>query len=311
MLFLKKCRKKPRRYCKKVFPKVTPELSYVFHHKSSYRMEEVDDESVQLVFTSPPYFHQRKYNDESEGSVGHENTPEEYVSNLVDHLDDVKLVLRNDGSFFLVIGDKFQDMNLLNLPHRVAIGLQGKGWIQRQSIVWRKLNGKPSSSKSNLQSSYEMIFHFTKTKSYLYQPTRIPVGGNSWNPPKLGEMQRHKNLNGIKKVDFMVQRKVEPKESQSDKPDYSYLPYIGDGTRNMGDFWNQDIVETAAANRNGHFNNVKHPAPFPHKLVVVPLLQTTREGDLICDPFHGSGTTGEAADAYGRRYVGYDVNVYS
>ena len=282
---------------------------YTFHHKSSHRMDEVDDESVQLVFTSPPYYQQRKYTDGDEVSLGHEDTPEEYVSNLVDHLDDIKRVLRKDGSFFLVLGDKFQDMNQLNLPHRVAIGLQNRGWIQRNCIIWRKTNSKPSSSKSNLQQTFEFIFHFTKTRKYLYQPTRIPTGGD-WNAPKLGEIQRHKNLNGIKKVDFRVQRKIGHNNLQHGKADHSYFPYIGDGKKNMGDVWTEDVVETAAANHNGHKGLNSHPAPFPHKLVVVPLLQTTRENDLICDPFHGSGTVGDVAQVYGRQYVGYDVKTY-
>ena len=266
---------------------------YTFHHKSSHRMDEVDDEIVQLVFTSPPYYQQRKYSEGDEVSLGHEDTPEEYVSNLVSHLDDVKRVLRKDGSFFLVLGDKFQDMNQINLPHRVAIGLQGKGWIQRNCIIWRKTNSKPSSSKSNLQQTFEFIFHFTKTRKYLYRPTRIPTGGD-WKTPKLGE----------------VQGKIGHNNLQHGKADHSYFPYIGDGKKNMGDFWTEDVVETAAANHNGHKGLKSHPAPFPHKLVVVPLLQTTRENDLICDPFHGSGTVGDVATAYGRRYVGYDVKVY-
>tara|TARA_E500000331_G_scaffold213345_1_gene204622 strand:+ start:1421 stop:1591 length:171 start_codon:yes stop_codon:yes gene_type:complete len=53
-----------------------------------------------------------------------------------------------------------------------------------------------------------------------------------------------------------------------------------------------------------------HPAPFNHKLVVVLLLQTTRENDLVLDCFHGSGTTGDVANAYGRRYIGFDTKVY-
>ena len=116
-------------------------------------MDEVEDESVQLMMTSPPYWGQRKYSDGDEVSLGHEDASEEYVNNLVSHLDDVKRVSRNDGSFFLVLGDKFQDMNLLNLPHRVAIGLQAKGWIQRNSKIWRKSNPEPASSKSNLAST--------------------------------------------------------------------------------------------------------------------------------------------------------------
>ena len=267
---------------------------YKFYHKSSRRMDEVEDESVQLVFTSPPYWNQRKYSDGDEVSLGHEDTPEEYVTNLVDHLDDVRRVLRNDGSFFLVLGDKFQDMNQLNLPTRVAIGLQSKGWLQRNCIIWRKTNPKRTSSKSNLTCSYEMIFHFTKTTSYLYHPIRIPAVGNKGKPAEIGK----------------IMPKIGHNNLRHSKSDHSYFPYISDGKKGLTDFWSEDLVETAVASHNGSKNKTSHPAAFRHELVSLPLLQTTRENDLVLDCFHGSGTTGDVAKAYNRRYCGYDVKVY-
>jgi site-specific DNA-methyltransferase (adenine-specific) len=282
---------------------------YTFHHKSSNDMNEVDDESVQLCFTSPPYWKQRKYSDGGEVTLGDEPTPDEYVSNMISHLTDVYRVLSKEGSFFLNLGDKFQNGNLLNLPHKIVIGLQDKGWVQRNSVIWRKSQSKPSSSKSNLQQTYEFIFHLTKSKSYLYQPTRIPVVGDKGKSPEMGDMVRHKNLHNKKQPDFSVQRKVGHNNLKDGKQDYSYYPYIGDGKKNMGDYWD-DVIITSAANHNGRLGNIKHPAPFPTQIVTPPLLQTTREGDLVLDPFHGSGTTGKVANAYGRKYVGYDVVSY-
>ena len=282
---------------------------YTFYQKSSNDMCEVDDESVQLVFTSPPYWKQRKYSDGGEVTLGDEATPDEYVSNIINHLDDVYRVLSKEGSFFLNLGDKFQNGNLLNLPHKIIIGLQDRGWIQRNTIIWRKSQSKPSSSKSNLQQTYEFVFHLTKSKSYLYQPTRVPVVGDKGKSPEMGDMVRHKNLHNKKQPEFSVQRRVGHNHVAHNKKDYSYYPYIGDGRKNMGDYWD-DVIITSAANHNGRLGNIKHPAPFPDKLVTPPLLQTTREGDLVCDPFHGSGTTGRVANAFGRKYVGYDVVSY-
>lgn len=79
--------------------RATSNDDYTFHHKSSKHMNELDDKSIQLVFTSPPYWNQRKYSESGEVTIGNEDTPQEYVTNLVSHLDDVKRVLRNDGSF--------------------------------------------------------------------------------------------------------------------------------------------------------------------------------------------------------------------
>ena len=105
-------------------------------------MTEVSDKSVDLIFTSPPYWNKRNYVEG--GGLGNEKTDKEFVSNLVSHLDDCSRILKDDGSFFLVLGDTFHQSNLLNIPHRVAIGLQEKGWLLRNTIVWKKTNPKPS-----------------------------------------------------------------------------------------------------------------------------------------------------------------------
>ena len=77
----------------------------------------------------------------------------------------------------------------------------------------------------------------------------------------------------------------------------------------MGDFWTEDIIKTTVANQQG-YDRKEHPAPFPDQIVVIPLLQTTKENDLVLDLFHGSGTTGRVATHYDRRYVGYDLKTY-
>ena len=77
----------------------------------------------------------------------------------------------------------------------------------------------------------------------------------------------------------------------------------------MGDFWNEDIVKSAVVNQKIS-EDIEHPAPFPAQIVLLPLLQTTDEGDLILDPFAGSCTTGKVAQSNKRRFVGYDVKVY-
>ena len=151
----------------------TDNHDYKFYNKSSANMNEIEDGKVDMIFTSPPYWNKRKYN-ELDG-LGNEKEPQEYVSNLVNHLKDCKRVLNKKGSFFLNLGDTFQKGNLQNIPHRVVIGLQEQGWILRNTIIWQKTNPKPSSSKSNLCPSYEFIFHLVKSNDYKYDPTLTPL----------------------------------------------------------------------------------------------------------------------------------------
>lgn len=92
---------------------------FIFHHKSSHQMDEIDDASVDCIFTSPPYWHKRTYDDKIH-HLGNEKSPKDFVTNLVAHLKDTKRVLKDTGSFFLVLGDTYLNKNLLNIPHRVG-----------------------------------------------------------------------------------------------------------------------------------------------------------------------------------------------
>jgi len=253
-----------------------------FYHKSSDRMEEVDDESIQTIFTSPPYWKKRKYS--KNDGLGNENSSEEFVHNLSNHLKDCKRVLKSSGSFFLNLGDTFYNGNLQNIPHRVVLKLQENEWILRNTIIWSKSNPKPSSSKSNLTPSYEFIFHLVKSLDYDYHPTLTTLE----QPSKPTFPPRHRNLN-------------------TDKISFSpYIPnYKG---KNMGDFWNEEIVRTAVANQP-KLNGIEHPAPFPEQIIVLPILQTSKIGDTVLDPFCGTGTVGKVCDEFDRSFIGYDLNI--
>ena len=152
------------------------------------------------------------------------------------------------------------------------------------SIIWAKTNLKPSSSKSNLCPTYEFIFHFVKSKDYIYNQvlTSLKHGTKPSHSP------RHRTAN---------------KENKSINP---YIPREG---KNIGDFWSDEIIQSAVVNQKFD-NDVEHPAPFPEKIVLLPVLSTTNEGDLVLDPFCGSMTTGRVSTRNNRNFVGYDIQVY-
>ncbi len=252
-----------------------------FYQKSSDNMSELNDGEIQTIYTSPPYWNKRLYSEN--GGIGNEKTSEEFVNNLSNHFNDCWRVLNNKGSFFLNMGDTFYNGNLQNIPHRVVLKLQEKGWILRNTIIWSKTNPKPSSSKSNLTPSYEFIFHLTKTTDYDYYRTLTPL--NEKTKPSLPP--RHRSTNG--------------KYSDTVSP---YLPNIKG--KNMGDYWNEDIVRTSVANQKLEIDG-EHPAPFPEQIVTLPILQTSREGETILDPFCGSGTVGRVCENLNRSFVGYDL----
>ena len=250
-----------------------------FYQKSSDDLSELMDGEVQTIFTSPPYWNKRLYT--HEGGLGNEKTSDEYVERLVNHMTDWWRVLNERGSFFLNIGDTFQNGNLQNVPHKVCIGLQNRGWILRNTIIWNKTNPKPSSSKTNLTPSYEFIFHFVKSMDYKYNRLTLPIVSNSSTSPP-----RHRNTKG--------------------RTPKTVSPYFKDSKgKNLPDYWDEDVIRTSVSNQRK--GDVEHPSPFPINLPIVPILQTTDEGDLVLDPFCGSGTTGIVSNRLGRRFVGVDV----
>ena len=255
---------------------------FVFHHKSSDVMEEVKTGSIDLIFTSPPYWNKRVYGGVT---LGNEKSPDDYVDNLVSHLVACSRVIRDTGSFFLNMGDTYKDGNLMNLPHRVVIKLQDAGWILRNTIIWNKTNPKPHSGKTSLTPTYEFIFHLVRSAKYKYNQTLAPSKSDAdFRVP------RHRKVDGS--VTNMV---------------YPMMPRDG---KNMGDFWDESVVRTAVAKNKPSPDGVEHPAPFPEQIVTLPILQTTDEDDTVLDPFMGTGTTGKVANRLGRRFVGYDVTDY-
>ncbi len=255
-----------------------------FFQKSSEEMTEIKDGEIQTIFTSPPYWNKRLYSED--GGLGNEKTSNEFIKTLTDHLEDCWRVLNSRGSFFLNLGDTFYKGNLQNIPHQVIIGLQKKGWILRNTIIWSKTNPKPSSSKTNLTPSYEFIFHLTKSLEYDYTPILNSL--NEKTKPSLPP--RHRSVSG------KLTENVSP-----------YIP--NQKGKNMGDYWNENIVRSSVANQKLDIQG-EHPAPFPQQIILLPLLQTTNQGQTVLDPFCGSGTVGKVCNQLNRNFVGYDIQKF-
>jgi len=127
----------------------------------------------------------------------------------------------------------------------------------------------------------------TKSKEYLYNQIKIP----SSTKTKSSHPPRHIVLNDtIKK----------------------YSPFIpSEFGKNLEDYLDGDVIKTAVANQSilkEYGIDIEHPAPFRVNIVILPILQTSNEGDIILDPFSGTGSVGEVAVKLNRKYVGYEIN---
>jgi site-specific DNA-methyltransferase (adenine-specific) len=259
---------------------------YKIFNQSSDDLSELDDESVNCIMTSPPYWMKRTFSNISD-ELGAEKTSEEYVRNIVEHLNDSYRVLKKDGSFFLNIGDTFKDKCLQLIPYRVAIELQKKGWIIRNSIIWHR-NSLPFTTKDNLTSSYEFIFHLVKSKNYFYNEVLLPLKNQSITVNTFARKSGRKCLSDNAKV---------------------IIGGLKEGKK-LEDYWTCDVVKTAIANQSEvkKYGGTDHAAPFPKEVPILPILQTTRPGDVVLDLFSGSGTTSAVALLLGRKTIAYEVN---
>ena len=123
-------------------------------------LKRIPDKSIAVIVTSPPYWNLRDYN--SEHQIGLERSPDDYVRKISSLGKKMLRILKDDGAFFLNLGDTYIDGNLQMIPQRIAIEMQKHGWIIRNQIIWYKPNHMPSAVKNRFSNTYEVIYLFSK-----------------------------------------------------------------------------------------------------------------------------------------------------
>jgi len=244
--------------------------------------------------------------------LGLEETPQQYVANMVEVFSHVWDILEDDGTLWLNLGDSysaggrgggeeggiqqgnkgsitgevfsawkvegFRPKNLLGIPWRVAIALQDFGWNLRQDIIWHKPNPMPESVRDRCTKSHEYIFLLTKKQRYYFNHEAIkePVK-EDWGTRDRSEGKYHNEGTGLN-------------------------PHTG--LTKSYEMANKRSVWTvnASSYKGAHF------ATFSTKLIEPMILAGSKVGDIVFDPFMGSGTTGVVAQALGRKYLGCELN---
>lgn len=257
------------------------------------RLSELPDGIVQACITSPPYFGLRDYG--VDGQIGLEETPQEYVERLVDVFREVKRVLAGDGTLWLNLGDSYagswgasalwgvKPKDLLGIPWRVAFALQADGWCLRSDCIWSKPNPMPESVRDRPTRAHEYVFLLSKSGRYYYDHEAI----------KEPAVSDHPSGNGFKRPQSLSRQNKDgtPKGKDEQWAD------VG-GKRNRRSVWHIPVRPFKGA----------HFAVFPEALVEPMVLAGSRPGDLVLDPFTGSGTTAVVALRHGRRFLGIELN---
>lgn len=217
-------------------------------------------ESIHCCITSPPYYGLRDYG--MDGQIGQEETPEWYMDKLWAVFEEVKRILRPDGTLWLNLGDTYQDKELLGIPWQMAFRLQRCGWFLRQEIIWSKGNPMPESVSDRCTRSHEHIFLFSKSKEYYFDSVAIqePASTSSgW------AKQRAKG------VDTWKYNETEERVASTGQSTASSTFGV-EGTRIKRSVWEVNIKP---------FKGL-HFAPFPPKLITPCVLAgTSKKG--CCD----------------------------
>lgn len=263
----------------------------IFVGNSLLTLQRIPSSSVDCIVTSPPYFGQRDYG--VKGQIGNEKTPLEYINNLVAIFSECRRVLKDTGSLWLNLGDKYHNGNLLGMPWRVALALQDEGWILRNDIIWHKPNAMPHSAKNRLTTDHEYIFFFTKkNKDYFYDQDAIREEHVTFSEnSKMKGGRNHFGKNG-----------GTPEKGKnggnSNLHDGRWDQAFHPNGRNKRTVWNVTLSKF----RGAHF------AVFPEKLIEPCILAGCPKNGLVMDPFFGAGTTGFVASKLSRKFVGLEIN---
>jgi DNA modification methylase len=195
-------------------------------------LQKIEEKSVQTCVTSPPYWGLRDYG--NDGQIGIEQTPDEYVAQMVAVFREVWRVLRDDGTVWLNLGDSYasvhtgghksakssvganhdgaqeirqpkaspksyglKDKDLVGIPWRVALALQADGWYLRQDIIWSKPNPMPESVRDRCTKSHEYVFLLTKSPKYFYDNEAIKEPAQDWGTRDRTNGKYHNEGSGL------------------------------------------------------------------------------------------------------------------
>ena len=238
-------------------------------------------QSIDSIVTSPPYFRQRDYRGQHQ--LGHEPTASEYVERLSDIFMECHRVLKQCGTLWIVLGDKYERGRQLGLPWRVALALVDRGWILRSDIIWHKPNAMPSPVKTRPTTDHEYVFFLTKSQQYYYDADAI-------REPHITFTDKSRMRGGR---NHFHRRNGTPEQGKNGgqsnlhkgRWDQAFHP-LG---RNKRTVWSIPLSKF----RDAHF------AVYPEPLVELCLRAGTPPDGVVLDPFLGSGTTAAVARRLG------------
>ena len=242
-----------------------------------HELRHVAADSVDLIFTSPPYADRRM---STYGGV----RADEYVDWFLQISDELYRVLKPSGSFVLNIKEHAADGERHTYVIELVLALREQGWLWTEEFVWHKKNSYPGKWPNRFRDAWERLLQFNKSRKFRMNQEAVMVPTGDWANGRLKTLSDTDRVRDVSKVGSGFGKKIEN--------------WVG---RDMAYPTNVLHMATECANRS-------HSAVFPKHLPAWFIKLFTDPDDTVLDPFLGSGTTAFAAMELGRNAIGIEIN---
>lgn len=320
------------------------EVDKIYNEDALSLLKRMDDNSIDCVVTSPPYYALRKYTD-NDLEIGREQTPSEYIDNLVEVFTEIYRVLKPTGTVWVNIGDtyngnkvgntneKWENVNtdsfkkerwngcknkdLIGIPWLLAFALRDRcGFYLRNDIIWHRPNQMPESVTDRCVKSHEYIFLLTKSEKYYFDYKAIQ------EPAKTFENKPVEEITSIRfggnKYGDNDDNHFQTYSGKEWKPQMKNLHRDGQTIQGMHRNRAEGGKDEMYAVRNKRDvwsvntqpSPIEHCAMYPEKLIMPCILAGCPDGGIVYDPFMGSGTTAIAViHSLGKRqFIGSELS---
>lgn len=274
------------------------ELNTVYHEMNVDTMARMADNSVDLVMTSPPYADARKA---TYGGV----CADEYVEWFKPIAKGIYRILKPTGSFILNIGDNTVDGETHLYTFELPIMLKRElGFKFIDPLIWHKKNPAPGKFKNRFKDGWEFCYHFSKTLDLKFNPYAVASQTQQQSLARALKQMDDANGKSLTGSGFItaagtIKKNIEKRRERNNNSG------VGTIDENFTDL--EMALPSNVLHYSGETTNVGHPAAFPTDIPAFFIKAFTDEGDLVYDPFFGSGTTGEVCLRMGRNFIGSEM----
>lgn len=239
-------------------------------------LKTLPDQSVDLIFTSPPYADQRK---NTYGGIH----PDQYVEWFLPISEELLRVLKPTGTFILNIKEKVVNGERSTYVMELILAMKKQGWLWTEEFIWHKKNSFPGKWPNRFRDSWERLLQFNKEKKFAMYQEQVMIPMGDWAKTRLKNLSETDKIRDASKVGSGFGKKI----SNWVARDLAYPT---------------NVLHLAT-----ECNNKNHSAAFPETLPEWFIKLFTKEGDTVLEPFMGSGTTNFVAQRMSRNSIGIEI----